>query len=127
MFCKNGVLDSFAKFTRKDLCRSLLLKKWQATGSLKRDSDTGISLRIVQSLDNYFEELPHVNNDSKLSNNNLLRENKAPAPTEIRKDNSEVFDSFRVAVCTCEYLPITLSFHVTCIVQSNFESFAIEL
>ena len=25
--CKNGVLDSFAKFTRNHLCRSLLLKK----------------------------------------------------------------------------------------------------
>ena len=24
--CKNGVLDSFAKFTRKHLCRSFLLK-----------------------------------------------------------------------------------------------------
>ena len=30
--CKNGVFDSFAKFTRKHLCRSLLLKKEQATG-----------------------------------------------------------------------------------------------
>ena len=29
---KNGVLDSFAKFTRKHLCRSLLLKKQQVTG-----------------------------------------------------------------------------------------------
>ena len=35
-----------------------------------------------------------------------------------------VFDSFCVAVCD---LPITFSFHVSCIVQSNFESFAIEL
>ena len=26
MVCKNSVLDSFAKFTRKHLCRSLLLK-----------------------------------------------------------------------------------------------------
>ena len=25
--CKNGVVDSFAKFTRKHLCRSLFLKK----------------------------------------------------------------------------------------------------
>ena len=25
--CKNGVLDSFAKFTRKHLCQSLLLKR----------------------------------------------------------------------------------------------------
>ena len=66
----------------------------------------------MQSLDTYFEELPHVNNDPKLSNNNLLRENKAPAQADIRKDNNEVFDSFCVAVCTSEYLPITLSFHV---------------
>ena len=88
MFCKNGVLESFSKFTRKYLCRSLLLKKWQATGWLKRDSDTGAFLRIVQSLGSYFEELPHVNNDSKLYNNNLLRENEAPTPTGIRKDNS---------------------------------------
>ena len=27
VFCKNGVFDSFAKFTRKDLCRSPLLEK----------------------------------------------------------------------------------------------------
>ena len=27
MFCKNGILKSFAKFTRKHLCRSLILKK----------------------------------------------------------------------------------------------------
>ena len=82
MFCESGVLGSFAKFTRKHLCRGLLLKKWQATGSLKRDSDTGIFLRIAQSLDTYFEEFPHVHNDSKLYNNNLLRENKPPAPTD---------------------------------------------
>ena len=88
MFCKNGVLDSFAKFTRKHLCRSHLLKKWQVTGCLKRDSDPGVFLQIVQSLDTYFEELTHVNNDAKLYNNNLLRENKPPAPTRIRKYNS---------------------------------------
>ena len=29
--CKNDVLDNFAKFTRKYLCRSLLLKNYQAT------------------------------------------------------------------------------------------------
>ena len=62
----------------------------------------------------------------------MLRENKPPARVTVG-----VFDSFHVAVCTSEYaqtrifclkdLPITLSFHVTCIVQSNFESFAIEL
>ena len=82
MFCKNGVLGSFAKFTRKHLCRSLLLKKCQTTGLLKRYSDTGIFLRIVQSLDTYFEEHPHVHNGSKLYNNNLLRENNPPAPTD---------------------------------------------
>ena len=27
VICKNGVYDSFAKFTRNNLCRSLLLKK----------------------------------------------------------------------------------------------------
>ena len=27
VICKNGVPDSFAKFTRKHLCRSVLLKK----------------------------------------------------------------------------------------------------
>ena len=30
--CKNGVLDSFAKFTTKHLFQSLLLKEKQATG-----------------------------------------------------------------------------------------------
>ena len=92
VFCKNSVLDSFAKFTRKHLCGSLLLKKWQAAGWLKRDSDTGVFLRIVQSflckLHTYFEELLQVNSDSKLYNNYLLRENKPPAPTELRKDYS---------------------------------------
>ena len=32
---KNGILDSFAKFRRKHLCQSLLLKKPQATGRLR--------------------------------------------------------------------------------------------
>ena len=30
--CKNGVLDSFAKFRRKHVCRNLLLKNHQAYG-----------------------------------------------------------------------------------------------
>ena len=30
VFCKNGALGSFAKFTRKNLCWSLLIKKKQA-------------------------------------------------------------------------------------------------
>ena len=59
--CKNGVFGSFPKFPRKYLGRSLLLKKKQAAGWLKRDSDTGIFLRIVQSFqDIYIEELLQV-------------------------------------------------------------------
>ena len=69
----------------------------------------------------YFEEVLRVNNESKLCNNNLLRENKPPALTGIRKITAGVFESFRVVV------RITLRFHVTCIDQSNFESLAIEL
>ena len=65
-----------------------LIKKVAGHWLIKKRLDTGVFLRTVQSLDTYFEELPHVNNDSKLYNNNLLRENKAPAPTEIGKDNS---------------------------------------
>ena len=47
--CENGVLDSFLKFQRKYLGQSLLLKKKQAAGWLKRDSNTGIFMQIVQS------------------------------------------------------------------------------
>ena len=46
---KKGVLDIFPKFPRKHLGWSLLLKEKQATSRLKRRSDTGIFLGIVQS------------------------------------------------------------------------------
>ena len=88
LVCQNGVLDSFEKFTRSCLCRSLLLKKWQATGWLKRNSDTGVFLWIVKNFkEHHFEELLQVavNNDSKYYNNNLLRESEPPAPTGIKK------------------------------------------
>ena len=65
---KNGVLDISPKFPREHLGRSLLLKEKQAAGRLKRGSDTGTFLGIVQSFkDTYFKELLEVavNNDSK--------------------------------------------------------------
>ena len=33
MFCKNGVLRNFAKFTRKHLCQRLFFNKIAGTGS----------------------------------------------------------------------------------------------
>ena len=39
-----------------------------------------------------------INNDSKWYNNNLLRENKPPAATGIRKDNSWVVCQLSFAV-----------------------------
>ena len=60
--CKNGVLDSFAKFRRKHLCRSLLLEKYQPNGWLKRNSDTVVFLWLVKSFKNtYFEEFTQNN------------------------------------------------------------------
>ena len=44
VFCKNCAHKSFTKFTRKHLCRILLLKKQQATGWLRRDSVKSVFL-----------------------------------------------------------------------------------
>ena len=44
VFCKSDVFKGFTNFTRKDLCGSLVLKKQQVTGRLKRDPDTGVFL-----------------------------------------------------------------------------------
>ena len=52
--------------------------------------------------DTYFEELLHINNDSKLCNINLLRKNKPPAPMMIRKDNSWSICQLSCC-CTSEY------------------------
>ena len=42
---KKDILKRFAKFTRKHLCRSLLLNKL----CQKRDSGTGVFLRIIRN------------------------------------------------------------------------------
>ena len=52
LFCKKGVLKNLAKFTGKQLCRSLLYNKvagFRPVISLKRDSDTGVFLWILQN------------------------------------------------------------------------------
>ena len=137
VLCTNGVLDSFPKFPRKHLGRSLLLKRQQSADWLKSDSGTGIFLRIVQSFKTYFEELLQIalNNNSKQYNNNLLRENKPLAPTGTRKDNSWSIGQIRLLyqrICSNKnrllkliWFTITRRFHVTCIDQSNFKIFAI--
>ena len=51
MFFKMDVLKNFGIFTEKHLCLSLFLIKfqaWRAATLLKRDSNTGIFLRILQ-------------------------------------------------------------------------------
>ena len=50
VFCKNGVLRNFVKFTGKHLCQSLFFKK--VTGLrpatlLKRDSGTGAFVLVL--------------------------------------------------------------------------------
>ena len=52
--------------------------------------------------DTYFGELLHINNDSKLCNNNLFRKNKPPAPTVVRKDDSWSICQLSCC-CTNEY------------------------
>ena len=42
VFCKIGVLDRLATFTRKNPGWNLFLKKLQAISRLKRDLDTGV-------------------------------------------------------------------------------------
>ena len=84
MFCKTGVL-AVSQSSQETSMSESLIKKVAGHWLIKRYSDTGIFLRIVQSLDTYFEELPHVHNGSKLCNNNLLRENKPPAPTAKKR------------------------------------------
>ena len=57
MFFKIGALTNFTIFTRKHLCWSLFLIKWQTWPSaslLKRDSNTGVFLWILR---NFLEHL----------------------------------------------------------------------
>ena len=122
---KNGVLNSFAKFSRKHLCRSVSLKMQQTAGWLKWDSDA-ISCQFCEIFKNtYFEELRQttVNNSNKL-----------PVQTGIRKDSS--WSICQIWCCrTSEYLcllkPIWLlsrpTPRVTCADQSNFRLCAIKL
>ena len=46
MFFKIGVLKNYVTFTIKDLCWSLFLIKLLLYSLLKRDSNTGVFLRI---------------------------------------------------------------------------------
>ena len=76
----------------------------------------------------YFEEFLQiaVNNNSEKYNNYLFCENKAPAPTGIRKDNSWIICQLSLDY-TSKYLYLlnesdlssALCFHVTCIGESN--------
>ena len=52
IFIKISVLKNFAIFTRKQLCWSLFLRKWQVlkhASLLKGDSNTGVFLWILQN------------------------------------------------------------------------------
>ena len=60
VFCKKGVLKTFANFTENHLCWSLFLIKLQDLRTvtlLKRDSNTGVSYEICELFKNtYFEK-----------------------------------------------------------------------
>ena len=57
MFYKIRILKKFIKFTGKNLCRSLLLIKLQASGLvtlIKRDPSRGFFLRILRNLQEHI-------------------------------------------------------------------------
>ena len=68
MICKKSILDSFAKFTRNHLCRSLL---WKILLADWKQTPTQVFLcEFWQVIKNtYFEDLLQVNNDSEQYNN----------------------------------------------------------
>ena len=74
--CKNGVIYSFAKFTRKHRCRSLLFKKKKILADYKETRTQVLSCELWKVFKNIlFEELLQVavNNDSESYNNNPLK------------------------------------------------------
>ena len=57
VFCKNGVLRNFAKFTRKHLCQSLFFNKIAGLRPailLKRDSGTGVFLWVLWNFEEHL-------------------------------------------------------------------------
>ena len=70
VFCKEGVLENFAKFTGKHLCQSLFFNKVAGLGLrpyLKRGSGRSVFLEILRNFqEHFFNRTPLVAASGKL-------------------------------------------------------------
>ena len=75
MFCKNGVLENFTKFTRKHLCQSLFLIRLQASGLQLYQKETLVqvfSCKYCEIFKNTFSYRTHPVAASDYSRKNSM-------------------------------------------------------